>query len=85
MIRADRCPRCDSPRPSSHPAVQEGGEVQPCPHPWHGGIYSTERCASLTIDESTPSGHTRCLLEAGHEGSHRHQNVERRLDWENVE
>lgn len=32
----DRCPRCDSPQLHLHPAVQCGGEVQPCPHPFHG-------------------------------------------------
>jgi hypothetical protein len=31
-----RCPTCDSPRPGLHPAVQEGGEVQPCPDDFHG-------------------------------------------------
>jgi hypothetical protein len=30
-----RCPRCDSPKPFLHPAVQSEGEVQPCEHPWH--------------------------------------------------
>jgi hypothetical protein len=29
------CPRCDSPQPHLHPAVQAGGEVQPCPHEFH--------------------------------------------------
>jgi hypothetical protein len=32
----DRCPRCDSPQPHLHPAVQHEGEVHICPHPWHG-------------------------------------------------
>jgi hypothetical protein len=30
-----RCPRCDSPAPHLHPAVQHEGEVQPCPHAFH--------------------------------------------------
>lgn len=29
------CPRCDSPAPHLHPAMQYGGEVQPCSHPFH--------------------------------------------------
>lgn len=33
--RPQRCPRCDSYSPEKHPAVQEGGEVQPCTDPWH--------------------------------------------------
>lgn len=34
--RGARCPRCGSPEPHLHPAVQFEGEVQPCDHPWHG-------------------------------------------------
>lgn len=32
---ASRCPRCGSPSPERHPAMQYEGEVQPCPHDWH--------------------------------------------------
>jgi hypothetical protein len=31
-----RCPRCNSPSPELHPAVQHEGEVQMCQHEWHG-------------------------------------------------
>jgi hypothetical protein len=38
---SEYCPRCESPSPRLHPSVQpEGGEVQPCPHPWHGPRHS---------------------------------------------
>jgi hypothetical protein len=30
-----RCPTCDSHAPHLHPAVQSGGEVQPCADPFH--------------------------------------------------
>lgn len=34
-VEPPRCPRCDSPAPHLHPAMQFEGEVQPCEHPWH--------------------------------------------------
>lgn len=33
--KQSRCPTCNSPEPRLHPAVQCGGEVQVCPHPFH--------------------------------------------------
>lgn len=33
--RRDNCPTCDSPAPHLHPAVQYGGEVQPCRDRFH--------------------------------------------------
>jgi len=35
--QAERCPRCDSPDPARHPAMQSEGEVQSCPDGWHAG------------------------------------------------
>jgi hypothetical protein len=29
------CPRCGSPHPRQHPAVQEGGEIEVCRHAFH--------------------------------------------------
>jgi hypothetical protein len=31
------CPRCTSPSPTLHPAVQAGGEVTICPDTFHTG------------------------------------------------
>lgn len=33
-----KCPRCNSPSPERHPAVQHGGEVQVCSHHFHEGV-----------------------------------------------
>lgn len=32
----EKCPRCDSPAPKLHPAMQFEGEVSPCSHEYHG-------------------------------------------------
>lgn len=34
-MKNDRCPRCDSPVPHLHPAVQYEGEVELCTHAFH--------------------------------------------------
>lgn len=33
-----KCPRCESPAPHLHPAIQFDGEVQPCTHKYHKQI-----------------------------------------------
>lgn len=35
MNRTQTCPTCESTAPHLHPAMQHGGEVQPCPDAWH--------------------------------------------------
>jgi hypothetical protein len=32
---SERCPRCNSPAPHRHPAVQIAGEVELCTHAFH--------------------------------------------------
>lgn len=38
----ESCPRCGSPDPRRHPAVQFEGEVELCPHPWHAPLRDAE-------------------------------------------
>lgn len=53
----EHCPRCDSPAPHLHPAVQHEGEVQPCAHPYH----------SRVTPENTPAkiAETRGVMDCG--------------------
>lgn len=39
----EKCPRCQSPDPARHPAVQSGGEVQICPDRWHSATSKSAR------------------------------------------
>ena len=41
------CPRCDSPNPHLHPAVQHEGEVQICSHPFHASHALAEKDAMI--------------------------------------
>jgi hypothetical protein len=34
-VNTEHCPTCESPAPAMHPAMQVGGEVQPCRDAWH--------------------------------------------------
>lgn len=35
MMETKKCPRCDSPAPHLHPAMQFEGEVETCRHDFH--------------------------------------------------
>jgi uncharacterized Zn finger protein (UPF0148 family) len=37
------CPRCGSPSPYMHPAVQHEGEVSICPNPWHAPLTDADQ------------------------------------------
>lgn len=48
-----RCPRCNSPAPHLHPAVQHGGEVQVCRDSFHKRVTTqntAERIAAVHGD-----------------------------------
>lgn len=47
-----KCPRCDSPSPGLHPAMQYEGEVQPCPHDWHKRVELVDH---RSVDRPCPS------------------------------
>ena len=62
---ADHCPRCQSPSPSMHPAMQaDGGEVQPCPHPWHDPVPGHVRGCLRSWEHPHPTCPTDGTAEA---------------------
>jgi len=42
-----RCPRCNSPKPHLHPAMQVGGEVQICTDVFHRTVTSENTQARI--------------------------------------
>jgi hypothetical protein len=53
--RPPRCPTCDSPQPSMHPAVSGGGEAILCPDAWHNDELARlahQRLANLVDPET---------------------------------
>ncbi len=42
-----RCPRCNSPKPHLHPAVQLEGEVQPCADDFHKRVTAENTQAKI--------------------------------------
>jgi len=52
----DKCPRCGSTDPEQHPAMAHGGEVEICPHRFHGSRVKRPLSELLKIatDDSPP-------------------------------
>lgn len=49
-----RCPRCNSPSPERHPAVQHESEVQICPHPFHATETKDEPLCPRPANSAPP-------------------------------
>jgi hypothetical protein len=57
-----KCPRCNSPKPKLHPAVQVGGEVQICPDAFHDAkaptmdaVEAVARAIRLATSQAHPA------------------------------
>jgi len=46
-----KCPKCDSPAPHLHPAVQFEGEVQPCDHGFHRQVTPQNTPAMIAAND----------------------------------
>lgn len=60
----ERCPRCDSPAPHLHPAMQAEGEVELCTHDFHMAITNQNRAEDLTEVRAARHAEAERLLSA---------------------
>ena len=54
-LKAEPCPTCDSPAQHLHPAVQEGGEVQPCGDAFHSQVTPQNTAAKIAEAQAVSS------------------------------
>lgn len=59
----ERCPRCESPQPQLHPAVQREGEVHVCPHPWHSSTHAGREMMNKLVGHAYFDQHVQGVLD----------------------